>query len=51
MRSTVKVGARGRITIPKELRLKIGLTGGARYIWILKEDGIALKVLKRGQKE
>lgn len=39
MTTTVTVGSRGRITIPKKLRLQLGLVAGAHLTFTHLDDG------------
>lgn len=48
MTTTVTVGSRGQITVPKKLRLQLGLAPGVRLTLTRLDDGrIALRVKNR----
>lgn len=48
MTTTVTVGSRGQITVPKKLRLQLGLAPGVRLALTLLDDGrIAVRVKSR----
>ena len=45
--SSVRLGPKGQIVIPKDARDKFGLTGGTRLIVLSDEAGIALVPAER----
>jgi antitoxin PrlF len=48
MTTTVTVGSRGQITVPKKLRLQLGLAPGVRLTLTRLDDGrIAMRVKNR----
>ncbi len=43
MKQAVKMGSRGQITIPQDVRQKIGLVEGSILVFEVREDGIFMR--------
>ena len=49
--STTKMSSRGQVVIPEDIRERLGLEPGARFVVVAERDAILLKAIERPSRE